>query len=848
MFLVILFLSGSALLGAYLVHRFLRDYLNIAEQALWGTIVGWMLSLIATYLVARWQGKLSSAILLWITILIFAADSVLIVHSLRRGLVQKIRGFVWQSHFTSCLILLILFSPIYLLLFSSHFFARGNDGIYSGGSAAADLNFHAALSSSFLYGNNLSPKYTPFFPQPLTYPFLPDFQTAVLMTAGISMRSALLITSLTLALVTTALMFYLALRIMKQQFVASIATILFLLNGGLGFIDLLRDWAHGSKSFFQFWNTLEVNYANYAARGLHWPNIITDGFVPQRTLLFGLPVALMVIAAFATGFLGDASEKPAATKLIDLSATRNRALLLAGVLTGLLPLFHIHTYIALGLLSCFLFVVQPRRVWFLFWIPAVVLSAPRIYSLITGPTVMDFLRLQLGWMGHQSFIPVYLLRNLGLPLLLAIPAWFVLTRTMRKFYLPFLLLLAFCLTVIVSPNTFDNGKLIYYWHIVNSVIVANWLFKLYATHKQRVLAVAILLLCVATGVTAIHSESLQNYKIFDDDDLAASEFVKSKTLAQALFLTPPTVNEPVLSLAGRPILRGPTAWLWSHGYEFRSREADVRRIYAGCDDARELLQQYGIDYIFVGNSEKTQLNANQRFFDDNFLVAFRNPSISIYEVPPLHNKPPVGVDARSLDARVAYDPFALLAEFPQTTYFVYRMFLVGERRILRVDEMLNAMRLLGRGVAIGSAEGKLQLEKNRVDLLNSFLASQEERWGRLSNREFVETILSNADLPTKDRFQRLMEMFDSASESRATIFRRVIDDRELYKREYNRAFVLAHYFGYFHRNPDDSPDTNMDGFNYWLEILNASGDYRSLSRAFLESEEYTSMSQCRNGK
>jgi len=30
----------------------------------------------------------------------------------------------------------------------------------------------------------------------------------------------------------------------------------------------------------------------------------------------------------------------------------------------------------------------------------------------------------------------------------------------------------------------------------------------------------------------------------------------------------------------------------------------------------------------------------------------------------------------------------------------------------------------------------------------------------------------------------------------------------------------------------------VDGLNYWRRILDESGDYRSLSRAFLESDEY----------
>jgi hypothetical protein len=42
----------------------------------------------------------------------------------------------------------------------------------------------------------------------------------------------------------------------------------------------------------------------------------------------------------------------------------------------------------------------------------------------------------------------------------------------------------------------------------------------------------------------------------------------------------------------------------------------------------------------------------------------------------------------------------------------------------------------------------------------------------------------------------------------------------------DRAFVLMQYFGYLRRNPDDAPDGNFNGYNFWLNKLNVfGGDY-----------------------
>jgi hypothetical protein len=49
------------------------------------------------------------------------------------------------------------------------------------------------------------------------------------------------------------------------------------------------------------------------------------------------------------------------------------------------------------------------------------------------------------------------------------------------------------------------------------------------------------------------------------------------------------------------------------------------------------------------------------------------------------------------------------------------------------------------------------------------------------------------------------------------------------------------YFGYLRRNPDDLPNTDFSGFDFWLNKLNqAGGDYRAaeMVKAFISSDEY----------
>ena len=49
------------------------------------------------------------------------------------------------------------------------------------------------------------------------------------------------------------------------------------------------------------------------------------------------------------------------------------------------------------------------------------------------------------------------------------------------------------------------------------------------------------------------------------------------------------------------------------------------------------------------------------------------------------------------------------------------------------------------------------------------------------------------------------------------------------------------YFGYLRRNPNDLPDTDYTGYEFWLNKLNQfNGDYLAaeMVKAFLASNEY----------
>lgn len=885
--LAILFLVGGALLGACVVRRVLRGVLGGAESVLWGVVAGWMLATLLVYGLARWQGRLTFAVVAWANEFVWLAALLLLVTELRRGWRAV---FAWRAQYAGLAFVVVAFAPVFWRLFSTRMLPRGAGGIYSGGNSWFDMAFHVSLTTSFLYGQNFPPAYTLLPPAPLLYPFMPDFQTSTLVVAGLDLQRALVWTGVLLALATAGLLYFFALRIARSRLAASFACFLFMLNGGLGFVYLFEDWRASGKGFFEFWRALPVNYANQWGRDIHWVNLIADGILPQRSLLYGLPVALMVFTLFAVVWkrrdkegrsLKDEGqdEEGRSSKLKDegarastthvtaragatrvpeatgaarmlAAASTTRVLASAGVLAGVLPLFHSHTYFSLVFISVVLFTMRPDRRWLAFWAPAVVLAAPELFSAGVHTAEGGFIHIRFGWMMSEgSSFTLYMLRNFGVPLVLALPAWIVAPREWRTFYLAFLALFAFGLVFMLSPNVFDNVKLMHPWHAVNSVFVGLLLAKMATTRRLRLLTLPLvfllLLASVASGLAALQRESISSSLLFTDEEVAAANYVRLHTEPRSLFLAAPVFNQPVLCLAGRAVVRGPTFWLWSHGYEFREREADVRRIYAGAPDALELLRYYQVDYIYLGDAERRDIRTNAGFFEKNFRAVYRSASVVIYDArttPSDGSGDPARSPApRELASRVERDPYALLADFPRTSFFVYRVFKVSYGRMPRRAEFMTAMGVVGRGLFEGRQDWKRKLEENRRAFVEGLTASEEFRglYDPRTNEAFVALLLSNAGLDAKSfGGEALVRLLDAGEETRASALMRVAEDGGLYAREYDRAFVLTHFFGYLGRDPGDPPDRGLEGFDFWLRNLKRTGDYRGLSRAFLESNEY----------
>jgi hypothetical protein len=197
-------------------------------------------------------------------------------------------------------------------------------------------------------------------------------------------------------------------------------------------------------------------------------------------------------------------------------------------------------------------------------------------------------------------------------------------------------------------------------------------------------------------------------------------------------------------------------------------------------------------------------------------------------------------EAKRVDTSAA---FFLSIEFQETGFLVERLYRAAFNRFPTYREFLRDTQELGRGVVVGQGAWEAQLQANRQQFISDFFMRSEfiSIYSGFSNEQFVDALNANTvgSLSPSER-NSLLAGLNGATETRASVLTKVAEDSDFVARERNPGFVLAEYFGYLRRNPQDPPDTDLAGFNFWLAKLNIfGGDFRraEMVKAFISSLE-----------
>jgi hypothetical protein len=517
-------------------------------------------------------------------------------------------------------------------LFWTHDLISQPTGIYSAGSTWADYGLHASLISHFAVASRLPLDFPLAAGAHLTYPFLADLLSAWLVIGGWSLHLAIVIPNLILTLTFIQLFIGFAIRLTGRVSSAIAGLSLALLCGStIGLSVAWHDWHSGHLSLWQFLNQLPQDYSSLDTQNAHLVNLVADIILPQHAFLLGLPIFAVVMV-----LMYEARRQH-----------RTKWILTAGALVGLLPLAHPHTFVVLAIILA-TFTLENltrchtwRTPWRSRWVAALALTV----ALALPQYLWQSLANHLGTGGHwapgwmvlpSQSLPAFWWNNFG-PTgiwLIVLPALLWIRRSWRPYfiwYLPFAAIFIFANLYSLQPFSFDNVKLMMYVYLIGLLLAAD--LGLQTLRRRPWLtfaAIPIIILCISSGSLTIIREFQLHDQFASPDDQALARWVKADTPTGTVFATTDSPNQPIATLAGRPIVLGYEGWLYNFHLNYTSRVQAVSNALIGNPAG---LSTYHARYLTVSVYDRTSWTVNLPALNAQFPIVYQNATWTVYRLP-----------------------------------------------------------------------------------------------------------------------------------------------------------------------------------------------------------------------
>lgn len=543
-------------------------------------------------------------------------------------------GLRWRRTEALPLALLLALAALFFIPFYGHALKQMPDGLYAGYfNIWSDWPAHLSVATYLSTAPQVLPPQSPWFAgTSLAYPFLPDFFSGILMHLGLDPQMALTLPSAILSLALVVVFYSTVVFLTGHRWAGLLAALVFFVGGGLGFIRIFGEAGTVSSDPLGWLGALfgliarpPHEYTLDGTQSYWWLTPILAYVVPQRSTEFGWPLGLLALALLWHAWTTES----------------RRETLLAGLLVGLMPLFHANTFVDFLVIGGGLALLSYRRwrTWLWYFIPALALGVPQ--SLMILPPAgyrHPFGGIQLGWMasttGHHDNIVWFWIINTGLLIPLALLSFFpnrLSTPPLRRFLAPEWLLFLIPNIVVLQPWDFDNTKWLVWWAMPISILVGLALANV-AARGRFLPAVAglVVLLQVASGGLDLDRAwqedlNLPALRVLDNDELAVGAWVRSETPPDSIWLTSWKFNHPVRVLGGRVQVISGLVSLWGTDIDYRERLQDVTAMFRGDLGTPELLHRYHVDYLVIGPSERQDAGARIDYYQGRFPLVYQSP-------------------------------------------------------------------------------------------------------------------------------------------------------------------------------------------------------------------------------
>ena len=643
---------------------------SILERLAYSAVIGLGLSTWIVYIFSLFFGLQFKSI--FISIILLIIFCLIFLFTRWSSLKLKIRDelinikndyFLNKFSYFVHLVILFFFGSIFFGLFSRIIIWQ-KDGMYVGLlNNFGDLPLHLSYITSFAWGNNIPPQDPSYAGEKLVYPILSDFLSAIFLKLGLGFKGILFLPGFLLTIAFYGVLYYFVYRLTKKRVAAAAGLFLFFFSGGFGFYYFFQEIANGSKDLIYLLTNLPRDYTKIPDFNYHWITPLTSLNVPQRPFLFGFPITIMIFSVLYRGIEHKRQLAVGGWQLSEKGRGRKtysggrREFLFAGILAGLLPFYHTHSFLVVVIVTIPLAIIfWDYRKWSFFFITAFILSLPQIAYFFGHVSKGSFFKYNIGWMAGDENIFWFWLKNTGIFWIIYISGLIVVllfkrikscNSSMLYFSLPFLVLFFLPNIMLFAPWNWDNIKLLIYWFLGSVPLVAFTLSLLYENVKYKILSrvffFTLLFFLTIAGSIDVYKYAIApvaGWKEFSHEEVGIGKYISINTRSDAIFLNAPVHNHPVF-LSGRKSLMGYPGHIWSHGYKgWQTREKDVKKMIKGKSNVKRIdgklqhvsvIEIYKPDYAIVGPHEY-KIGVNKRYFDHNYECVMTTASYNIYDL------------------------------------------------------------------------------------------------------------------------------------------------------------------------------------------------------------------------
>jgi hypothetical protein len=510
-------------------------------------------------------------------------------------------------------------------LVASSYSFRSSGGWSSNGNVWGDSPLHVALVTQFAHGMHLD-LVAPYYQHvALTYPFMPDLWSGVLMRFTDNWIAGLTAPTMLMMLSLLVMLFYAAKRLLNSELGAWLAWYMLVFSGSLAGV------------FRVLWQ-LATKQGDYRSVMLVQGRATTDTYVnffyshplPQRSYLFGMPL-LLVAGLIALELYRQRRAGVKHRRRLQLAGG------IAGLLVGLMPLVHSHSFVVMaGMLGLAAVLIwwRERRLP-IGWAPMLGLGAalaiPQFVWQAAHSYHQGFSHWIWGWVvindnaAHANWL-LFWLASIGWLMVMIVAGWYFLRRIRVSaevwfVYLVGLAIFGICNLYVFQPSIWDNMKLFEYsfWFImlVTAAVMVAWCRYWWG----KLLTGGLMLsLCAMGFVTLVLSGSLQDYPLLSGQEVTFGNHMRTALPSNAYLLVGDRHNSPITMLADRKVVMTYGGWYNLYAADWPQTYADRQTMLQGSDGALALINKYGANFAAFSDSEIAGGSVNLNFFQSHFQV------------------------------------------------------------------------------------------------------------------------------------------------------------------------------------------------------------------------------------